>query len=212
MNVEPLLGLRVRTPRLELRLPRDEELVELARVAERGVHPPDLMPFSVAWTDAIGRPDFVERFAGYHHACRAEVSVESWRFDFGVWADGELVGAQGMFAERFARTRTFETGSWLGLRFQGRGIGTEMRYAALHFGFAGLGAQTALSGALDGNPASARVSAKVGYEPAGEDRATPRGEPVRVQKFRLTRERWERLDRPPVELEGVAAALPLFIG
>jgi len=32
--------------RLELRLPSDKELVELFRVAEGGIHPPDEMPFA----------------------------------------------------------------------------------------------------------------------------------------------------------------------
>jgi hypothetical protein len=34
----PLLGLRVRTARLELRLPTEEELADLADLAVRGVH------------------------------------------------------------------------------------------------------------------------------------------------------------------------------
>ena len=41
MNVGALAGIRLRTPRLELRLPSEDELVELFRVAEGGIHPPD---------------------------------------------------------------------------------------------------------------------------------------------------------------------------
>lgn len=41
MNLQPLYGLRVRTPRLELRLPDDDELVELFTLAETGIHPPE---------------------------------------------------------------------------------------------------------------------------------------------------------------------------
>jgi hypothetical protein len=52
MEISPLFGLRLRTPRLELRLPTDDELVELRELAHAGVHPPDEMPFAVAWTDA----------------------------------------------------------------------------------------------------------------------------------------------------------------
>ncbi|MEV4813273.1 hypothetical protein [Micromonospora avicenniae] len=47
----PLLGLRVRTDRLELRLPTDEELADLAELAVRGVHRPDERPFLTPWTD-----------------------------------------------------------------------------------------------------------------------------------------------------------------
>ncbi|WP_097945842.1 hypothetical protein [Streptomyces sp. ms115] len=61
----PLYGLRLRTPRLELRLPGPELLDELASVAAHGVHDPDRMPFSVAWTD--GKPDEVAR-AVFQHA------------------------------------------------------------------------------------------------------------------------------------------------
>ena len=45
----PLLGLRLITPRLELRLPSDEELSELADLAAEGMHGPGSMPFLVSW-------------------------------------------------------------------------------------------------------------------------------------------------------------------
>ena len=53
--------------------------------------------------------------------------------------------------------RSVATGSWLGLRHQGHGIGKEMRAAVLHFAFAGLGAIEALSGAWDDNKPSLGV-------------------------------------------------------
>jgi hypothetical protein len=39
MRLEPLWEIRLRTPRLELRLPTDDKLLELYRVAEAGIHP-----------------------------------------------------------------------------------------------------------------------------------------------------------------------------
>ena len=42
------------------RLPTDDELEELYRVAERGIHPPDEMPFAVAWTDDLQHDPFVD--------------------------------------------------------------------------------------------------------------------------------------------------------
>jgi len=48
----PLAGLRLLTPRLELRLPTDTDLDELASLAAAGVHDPDLQPFAFPWTDA----------------------------------------------------------------------------------------------------------------------------------------------------------------
>jgi hypothetical protein len=47
----PLFGLRLRTPRLELRLPSLADLDELAGLAAEGVHDPAVMPFGVPWTD-----------------------------------------------------------------------------------------------------------------------------------------------------------------
>jgi hypothetical protein len=54
VNVEPLYGLRLTTPRLELRLGTGDELAELGRIAKGGIHPPDEMPFGAAWTDRSG--------------------------------------------------------------------------------------------------------------------------------------------------------------
>ena len=113
-DLAPLFGLRLRTPRLELRLPTRPELEELREVARAGIHPPDEMPFAVAWTDEPYSESWVvafleEQLAGW--------TPEEWHLNLGVWADGELVGSQGMGAERFAETRTVATGSWLGQRF-----------------------------------------------------------------------------------------------
>ena len=48
----PLFDLVVRTPRLELRYPDDELLVQLAELSSQPIHDPDVMPFSEPWTDA----------------------------------------------------------------------------------------------------------------------------------------------------------------
>ncbi len=45
----PLLGLRLITPRLELRLPTGEELGDLADLAAEGMHDPGSRPFLVSW-------------------------------------------------------------------------------------------------------------------------------------------------------------------
>ncbi|MGH9082229.1 MAG: GNAT family N-acetyltransferase, partial [Acidimicrobiales bacterium] len=48
----PLFDLRVRTPRLEIRLPTDGDLFRLLAVTDEGVHDPATMPFTTPWTDA----------------------------------------------------------------------------------------------------------------------------------------------------------------
>jgi RimJ/RimL family protein N-acetyltransferase len=210
IDLAPLFDLRLRTPRLELRLPTEAELVELAHLAEQGVHPPEEMPFMTAWTDGIGSPGFVESFVGFHRLHRDDWSREHWHLLLGTWAGGVLIGTQAMEAKEFASARTAETGSWLGQSHQRQGYGTEMRSAMLELFFRGLGGEVATSGALEGNVSSARVSEKLGYEPAGEEFVSPRGEPVRAERFRLTRARWAGWNRPPVEIAGLEACLPLF--
>jgi RimJ/RimL family protein N-acetyltransferase len=208
--VAPLLDLRLRTARLELRLPVGDELVQLARLAEAGIHPPETMPFRVAWSDEAGKPSFLASFVAFHEGQRTGWRRDRWALVLGVWAKGELAGTQSLEAVDFAVSRTVSTGSWLGRRFQRRGFGTEMRAAVLDLAFAGLGAARALSGAIEGNVASERVSAKLGYEAGGERIVAPRGEPVRELELVLTREVWERYRKTPVVIEGLDACLPLF--
>lgn len=205
MDLSPLFDLRLRTPRLELRLPTRPELEELREVARAGVHPPEEMPFAVAWTDESYTEEWVVAF---HEQQRGVWRPDAWDLELGVWTHGELAGIQALVAKDFASTRTVETGSWLGSRFQRRGIGTEMRAAILELAFRGLGAQVARSGAVEGNPASLRVSEKLGYRVVGSGTVSPRGVPVEHTDVELRREDW----RPPVavEIEGLGTCLPLF--
>ncbi len=72
-----------------------------------------------------------------------------------------------MMANHFPTLRVFETGSWLGRRFQGHGIGTRMRQAMCTLAFDHLGFEEVTSAAFLDNPASLGVSRKVGYVPNG---------------------------------------------
>jgi RimJ/RimL family protein N-acetyltransferase len=203
-DISALWEIRIRTPRLELRLPNEDELEELYRVAENGIHPPEEMPFGEAWTDNLNHDDFV----AHHHACWHEWSPERWRCNFVTFLDGRVIGTQGMEGEHFRRDRTVQTGSWLGAEFQGSGYGTEQRAAILEFAFRGLGARVAISGALIHNVASQRVSEKIGYTVTGVSELAPRGEPIPHYDYRLERDEWRC--PIPVELEGFEASLPLF--
>ncbi len=207
-DVAPLYELRVRTPRLELRLGTHEELVELGRLAERGTHAPEEMPFAVAWTDRIGEPDFLDGFVEYHESHLRDWSPEHWELGLLVWERGTLAGTQGIFAKSFAKTRHVGTGSWLGREFQGRGIGTEMRAAVLELAFLGLGAAETESDWLAGNEASRRVSEKLGYVELGVGSLSPRGIPVPAHDVRITREAW--VCPMEVAIEGLEPCLPLF--
>jgi RimJ/RimL family protein N-acetyltransferase len=204
VNVEPLWNLRLRAQRLELRLPSEEELVELFHVAEGGIHPPEEMTIFIPWKDDLR----LDRFLDFHREAWQSWQPERWSLNLVTFLDGKPIGSQSIEAANFAMAREFETGSWLGAPHQGQGLGTEQRAAVLELGFRGLGATAARSGSIVHNLSSQRVSEKLGYRITGTRTIAPRGEPVEHYDYRLERDEW----RCPiaVEIEGLEPCLPLF--
>ncbi|WP_059007241.1 GNAT family N-acetyltransferase [Streptomyces specialis] len=205
----PLAGLRLTTPRLELRLPADEELAELADLAVAGVHPPEEMPFLVPWTD-LPPAERARSVLQYHWRCRAAWTPADWSLPLVVLMDGRVVGTQAVNARDFAVVRQTGSGSWLGARYQRQGIGTEMRAAILHLAFEGLGAEEAVSSAFAHNTASLTVSKKLGYEHDGIAHHAVRDRRVTDHRLRVTRARWAAHRTVPVSLTGLEPCLPLF--
>lgn len=210
MDLTPLYGLRLRTDRLELRWPDENEIIALARLAQTGVHDADVMPFVVPWTDRVGEPDFLDAFAGYHLGLRRDWRPDDWSLELAVWAADELIGVQGVVGHEFAAGREVKTGSWLAQRFHGSGFGTEMRAAVLELAFHGLGAQSAASSVLDGADASMRVCRKLGYAEDGESWVEVRGERRLDRHMRLSRDRWIDQERISVRISGLEPCIPLF--
>ena len=64
-NLWPLFGLTVQTSRLELRLPHEHAIAELASIAGTGVHHPGERPFLTPWT--AGDPQDRARFVLQEH-------------------------------------------------------------------------------------------------------------------------------------------------
>ena len=124
----PLRHLVLRTPRLELRPDDDVGLFALAEEARLGIHAPESMPFSTPWTDTSPEERGLATLQ-WHWQQRAALRPQRWSLQFLVRCDGRVVGTQALGADDFAVTRQVQTGSWLGLRHQGRGVGTEMRAA-----------------------------------------------------------------------------------
>jgi RimJ/RimL family protein N-acetyltransferase len=209
MSDARLDGLRLRTPRLELRLGSEAELRALAELARAGIHEPGEMPFEVAWTDTIDSPTFVDEFLGFHRARAGASTPAAWRLELITFLGGSPIGTQGVGADNFAAEREVFTGSWLGRAWQRQGLGTEQRAAVLQLAFEGLDARAALSGAWEQNHGSLGVSRKLGYEDVGLRLAYPRGEPVPHRLLRLERDTF----RPPVpvEIEGLDG-LRSFLG
>lgn len=205
----PLFGLRLQVADLELRIPDDRDLAALLEVAAAGVHAPEQMPFVTPWTDAP--PGTFERgFLQYHWGVRSRWTPSAWCAEFAVSRDGVLMGCQSLAGEDFPVTRSVTTGSWLGQRFQGQGVGTLMRTAVLALAFEGLGALEARSGAFTDNPASAAVSRNLGYHSHGSRVHVRRGERALEQHYLLTREAWAARSHTPVEIAGLGACRDWF--
>jgi hypothetical protein len=202
----PLYGLRLATPRLELRLGSRAELEALAEVARAGIHPPDEMPFAVPWTDASDDPDFVTGFVEHHEQALEAWTPTAWSLNLLVFHDGARSG----------RRRSVPSGSRsTGRSTPGRGsaqrarVAGSARAAVLELAFGRLGAATARSGWLEGGAGqSARVSARLGYREVGTHLEQPRGEPVAHHDLVLEADRWSCPF--PVGIEGVEPCLGLF--
>lgn len=203
----PLFGLRLHTPRLELRIPGLDDLDALADLAAEGVHAPSEMPFAVPWTDAPPE-ERARSTLQWQWRAWAEWTPENWRCDFVVLMNDQVVATQGLTAHDFAIVREVGTGSWVGRRHQGQGIGTEMRAAVLHLAFEGLGATHAVSSAFTDNPASLAVSRKLGYEPDGIAQRPRRGKPAQELRLRLPRTHWRTTPHPKAEITGLPPASP----
>jgi RimJ/RimL family protein N-acetyltransferase len=205
----PLFRLRIVTPQLELRYPNDADAYTLVDLATAGIHDTATMPFQLPWTDEPS-PRRERGSLQFYWRTRAEWTPQRWQCVFAVVLGGQIVGVQDLGAENFAVLREVVTGSWLGRAHQGQGIGKEMRAAVLHFAFAGLGAEYALSTAFHDNIASRRVSEALGYEVVGRQRKLRRDVPDWSIDYRMTRESWERRRRDDFTIEGLEPCLDLF--
>ena len=201
----PLFDLIIRTPRLELRVPREDELVELVRQCDDTIYAnTGFLPFHVDWPG-----NSIESMKHYWRS-RAEFSVDKWTVALVPFVDGEPVGNQGLSATYFPITRRCNTGSFLLAHAQGRGLGTEMRAAALHFAFEGLGAVEAESQAHVDNLASNGVSARLGYEVTHRMSAIFGDQQGDVYNLILRRETWEKNRRDDIKIIGLESCREMF--
>lgn len=210
MDHWPFRDLVLSTPRLELRPDDDESLAELVELTLDGIHPPDRMPFGVEWTDAP-REQLGLNTLQHYWRVRSTLSPQRWTVNFVVRLDGRVVGVQSLGADDFPVLREVTSGSWIGLRHQGRGIGTEMRAAVLAFAFDHLGAVAARSSAFTDNLASHGVSRKLGYRPDGTFTQVRRGEPAEQIRLLVTPGTFRRPDWT-LAVRGVTPCLPLLTG
>jgi RimJ/RimL family protein N-acetyltransferase len=207
----PLFNLVLRTPRLSLRPPTDDDFPQLIQAIDAGIHDPQMMPFSMPWTDtepgARG-----QQAAQFWWRQRAEWSSNEWHLVFAVFHDDVVVGAQGLFAKHFPVLKEVQTGSWLTQCAQGQGFGKEMRAAVLQLAFEELGAEIARSAAFIDNMPSLAVSRSIGYRDNGRYREAPRGTPNTMINFELTRDEWlaRRGELSRAHVSGLDGCLSMF--
>lgn len=205
----PLFGLVVRTPGVVLRLPDEREIVEVAGLAGRGVHPPGERPYLTPWTD--GSPVEVSRRVLQGHWSRlGGWTVRSWELGFGVFVDDRPLGMVVLRARDFPVVREVATASWLGLAHQGNGYGTQARLGLLALAFDHLGAESAVSEVFQDNVSSQRVSRKLGYRPDGISRDARGSEVLVSDRLRLSRPAWRSRPAAAVTVTGLDRCRPLF--
>lgn len=205
----PPYGLVITTPRLQLRLPHEAELAELADLAGRGVHPPGERPFLTPWTDGTPTDRARDVLQGFWSDL-AEWTVRSWSLQLAVLRAGQPLGMVALRAKDFPVVREVVTFSWLGLEHHGRGFGTEARIGLLTLAFDHLGAHAARTEVFQDNHASQGVSRKLGYQPDGVSVDARGTEALISDRLRLTRERWQEQQHPPVTVDGVDACRRCF--
>ncbi|MFD9685748.1 GNAT family N-acetyltransferase [Kitasatospora sp. NPDC059088] len=206
----PLKGLRVTTPRLELRLPREDELSEVADLAARGVHAPGQRPFLTPWGE-LAPAERARHVLQMHWRRMGRWTAQHWALDLVAFHEGRPVGVQDMRAQEFAVRREIASGSWVGLEHQGRGLGTEMRAAMLHLAFAELGARAATSVSFTDNHSSLAVSRKLGYRDDGITLDILDGRVVESQRLRLSRDHWQG-PPAPVTVTGLTPTCRTLFG
>ena len=107
---------------------------------------------------------------------------------FAIEREGRLIGGAGYFRRA---SGVAEVGFWLGRAYWRQGYATEAVAALLRHGFADASQQAFSSSHFIDNPASERVLAKLGFEPAGTGHiwSVARGEDVAARYYWLSRDR-----------------------
>lgn len=207
----PLFDLGVSTPRLSLRYVTDSLAVQLADLAVCGIHDPASMPFSEPWTD-VDPPELQRNTLRYFWRCRADTSDQGWTLNLATFDHREQpIGLCSLSATRFPLSRTATTGSWIGRSHQRRGLGTEMRHAALHLLFVGLRAEHAHTRAWHDNTASLAVTHRMPYTQGQSAEEQRRHQPDTMLTFSMSRDQWQTVRRRDIELHGVTPVLE-FLG
>jgi RimJ/RimL family protein N-acetyltransferase len=200
----PPLGVEVATSVLTLRGASDALLAELAPAVRAGEALAEPAPFDDPMSLYEDDPDVrVHKWLQGIWRGRGTVTADLWRLHFVVVERGRAVGMQDLIGQQFSLFRSVTTFSWLARSARGRGLGREMRAAALHLAFEGFGAAQAESEAFTDNVGSNRISESMGYETNGTAWASRRGSAAPLQRWRITQHAWSAGRRDDIKLAGV---------
>lgn len=186
-------GLRVTAQDITLRLFRDSDLPAYAELISSRLFADETAPHVFDWW---ARDPVVRLREGIQWLWRARsgITPKEWTLTLGVFDGDRLIGSQDVSAREFAKLRVVESGSYLRLDAQGRGIGTLMRQMMLVLAFDHLGAVRAESGAILGNDMSLAVSRHCGYQLDGTAITTNGETRVVLQRAVVTPETFIRPD------------------
>ena len=176
LALENLYGLRIRTPRVELRIPTNNDIKVLHRVARGGIHDPAVMPFADPWTDKP-EPEFGRSMQAELRQGRNTIGRTGWNVPFVVRArdvGSPLLGVAWLRSTE--EPGRFETSAWIARRFQGKGYGREVEAAVLAFAFEQCGAQEVSAGTFAFNGAGRSLARGAGFVETPADPVLNRGE------------------------------------
>jgi RimJ/RimL family protein N-acetyltransferase len=201
----PLFDLRIRHRDVLLRAVREADLPYLCSVLPADVgHDPRLALFP---SQSLLENEHRLLRMGYWKAW-GTWDPGSWELHLAVEHEDTLIGVQTLEGENFPALRTVDSASWLVPSARGRGLGVQMRTAALAFAFETLGATAAISSATLANGASLGVSRRIGYADNGISRIVDTGgDVVELQNLRLTVDRWAGAE---VSVSGFEGCEPWF--
>ncbi|MBA8825129.1 RimJ/RimL family protein N-acetyltransferase [Saccharopolyspora lacisalsi] len=204
----PLRKLTLVTTRLELRLPTEGELHELAALASTEDYDPAVPPLAGRHDTPAERG---RRTLQHHWHSWGTWTPERWSLDLAMFEQGRPVGIQNVRAADFARHGAIETRMWTHHSRRGTGLCTLAHTMVLHFAFEGLRTTQALAETRKDNTPAQLVLRKFGYRTHGADHADEQDRAVVWQGLRLTTEQWHA-NRPTtnVSMRGVDECLPVF--
>lgn len=203
-------GLLVTAGDITLRLLRDADLPAYAELISSPLFADETADSVFDWW--LKEPE-LRLLRGQQHLwkSRAGVRPEEWLLSLGVFQGEDLIGVQDLASRCFSTLGVVDSGSYLRLDKQGRGIGRLMRQMILVLAFDHLGAVRAESGAIVGNDSSLAVSRKCGYELDGTAVTTNGDRRVEIQRVVVTPQSFVRPD-VEVRVSGLTSALREQLG